>query len=146
MTIAETIVIAAPASMVWAVLTDLPAYGTWNPFVVACRSTLVVGEPIVMRVHVFPAFAQPQTETVLEHVPGARLCYGIAPSRFGVLTSRRCHDVEALDAGRSRYRSHFVLSGVLEPVVRGLLGARLAAGFHAMTVAVGRRAERLAAG
>lgn len=140
----ETVTIDAPAAVVWAVITDLPRYGEWNPFVVACRSTLAVGDPVVMRVHVFPAFAQSQRETVLEHVSGERLCYGIAGDRLGALASRRCHAVTAQGAHRSRYRSHFVLSGFLAPVVRGLLGARLARGFHAMTAALARRAEQLA--
>ncbi|MCW5890327.1 MAG: SRPBCC domain-containing protein [bacterium] len=145
MTLDETVVVAAPADVVWQVVTDLPRYGEWNPFVVACRSTLVPGEPIVMRVRVFRAFAQPQRELVLEHVAGTRLCYGVAPDRLGALASRRCHHVEPLPDGRARYRSHFVLSGWLAPLVQTLLGRRLAAGFQAMTAALARRAEALAA-
>lgn len=146
MTLDETLVVAAPAAVVWHVVTDLPRYGVWNPFVVACRSTLVPGEAIVMRVRVFPGFAQPQRETVLEHVPGTRLCYGVPRDRLGALTSRRCHHLEALPDGRTRYRSHFVLAGWLAPLVAALLGRRLAAGFAAMTAALGRRAETLHAG
>ena len=39
----ETVYIDAPAEVVWQVLTDLPSYGEWNPFVSRCESTLVPG-------------------------------------------------------------------------------------------------------
>lgn len=134
--------IAAPPATVWEVITDLPAYPEWNPFVVACRSTLVVGEPIAMRVRLLPWFTQPQTETVLEHVPGERLCYGLAGGTLGAITSRRSHELHALGPRRTRYRSHFELSGWLAGVVRALLGAHLERGFRAMTDAIQERAER----
>lgn len=134
--------IAAPAATVWDVVTDLAAYPEWNPFVVGCRSTLAVGAPIAMRVRLLPWFTQPQTETVLEHVPGQRLAYGLAGGTLGAVTSRRLHEVAALGVGRTRYRSHFELSGWLAGVVRALLGARLQRGFRAMTDAIQERAER----
>jgi hypothetical protein len=110
---------------------------------VSCRSTLIVGDALDMRVRLFSGFTQPQRETVFEHVPCERLCYGIAGNRLGALASRRSHELEAVGAGRTRYRSHFELSGWLGPVVCGLLRPRLEHGFHAMTDALRRRAEGL---
>jgi hypothetical protein len=133
--------VAAPAERVWAVIADLDRYGEWNPFVVACRSSLEVGTPIDMRVRVLPWFAQPQRETILEHEPGRRLCYGVPGDALGALRSRRCHEVTALAPARARYVSRFALSGWLMPVVRGLLGSRLRAGFEAMSTGIQRRAE-----
>ena len=63
----ETVKIAAPPDRVWDVITDFPRYAEWNPFVVACESTLIVGDPIQMRVQLFEAFAQPQHEVIFEH-------------------------------------------------------------------------------
>ena len=88
LTIEQVLEIGAPAERVWGVIVDLDAYPAWNPFVVACRSTLAVGDPIAMRVRIFGRFAQPQRETILEHVAGRRLCYGLAPLPFGALTTR----------------------------------------------------------
>ena len=136
----ESLEIAAPAERIWQVITDLPRYGEWNPFVVACRSSLRVGEPIHMRVRILPFLVQPQRETIFEHVPGRRLCYGIAVP-LGALASRRCHELEARADGTARYRSHFVLKGWLAPLVRALLGRRLERGFRAMTAAIRARAE-----
>ena len=107
---------------------------------VACRSTLAVGDPIWMRVRIFRGFAQPQRETIFEHVAGRRLRYGLAPLPLGALASDRSHEVEPLGPDRCRYRSHFELRGWLAPVVRVLLGARLKKGFGAMSEALGVRA------
>lgn len=140
----EVCEIAAPAAFVWDVVTDLPAYGEWNPFVVSCRSTLVVGEQIALRVRLVPWFTQPQDETVFDHVPGQRLCYGLDGGALGAIVSRRSHELDALGPARCRYRSHFELSGWLAGVVRMLFGSSLHRGFHAMTDAIRQRAEQRA--
>jgi hypothetical protein len=136
----------APPERVWEVVTDLARYPEWNPFVVACASTLAVGDPIDMRVRIFSSFAQPQRERILDHERGRRLCYGLPRSRIGALASRRCHEVFAESASRARYVSHFELRGWLAPLVSLLLGRRLRAGFGAMSAAIAARAEALARG
>jgi hypothetical protein len=135
--------IEAPAERVWQVICDLDRYPEWNPFVVACRSSLAVGEPIEMRVRVLPWFSQSQREQVFVHLPGRRLCYGLPRRPLGALASRRCHELEPLSASRCRYLSRFELSGWLAPLVRALLGARLRTGFAAMSAALCARAEAL---
>ena len=135
--------IDAPASLVWEVLTDFPRYAEWNPFVIACRSTLKPGETIDLRVKVF-AKPQDQREWMSAHRPGEHFAYGMKPFPFGALRSKRSHDVEDLGGGRARYRSHFELTGWLVPVVRTLLGARLERGFYEMSAGIKDRAERLA--
>jgi uncharacterized protein YndB with AHSA1/START domain len=142
-TIVHTLEVAAPAATVWSVITDLARYPEWNPFVVACASTLEVGAPIDMRVHVFQSFAQPQREQILEHVPGRRLAYGLPMRPLGSLASRRSHEVTALGPDRTRYVSHFELTGWFAPVVEALLGSRLRHGFTAMSAAIKTRAESL---
>lgn len=134
----------APPGRVWEVVTDLARYPEWNPFVVACASTLEVGAPIAMRVRLFSSWAQPQQERILEHERGRRLCYGLPRSRIGALVSRRSHEVSAGSSARARYVSRFELAGWLAPLVSLLLGKRLRAGFGAMSAALAARAEALA--
>ncbi len=134
--------IDAPPPVVWDVVTNLAAYPEWNPFVVACRSGLKAGDPIVMQVRLFPWFTQSQTEAVFEHVPQARLCYGLTGGRAGAIVSRRCHEIAAGTAGRTHYRSRFELSGWFSPVVAAMLGSRLEHGFRSMTDALQKRAEQ----
>ena len=135
--------VRAPAAVVWEVVTDLARYGEWNPFVVECRSNLVVGAPIDMRVRLVGSFAQPQREEILAHEAGRRLCYGLRRSVLGALASERCHVVESLGPALAHYESRFALRGALSPVVRALLGRSLARGFTAMTDALVRRAEEI---
>jgi hypothetical protein len=142
----HSVEIAAPGEVVWEVITDFARYPDWNPFVVECRSSLEIGAPIAMRVRVFPFWAQPQRERILEHDPSRRLCYGVPRDPLGALESRRCHAVRAVDALTTRYDSRFELRGWLAPVVRALLGRRLAHGFAAMTEALRARADALHAG
>ena len=42
----NTVEIAAPASVVWAILTDLARYNEWNPFCIRAVSTLEMGAPV----------------------------------------------------------------------------------------------------
>lgn len=137
--------IAAPAAVVWQVIVDLDRYPEWNPFVLACHSTLAVGAPIDMRVRLLPV-AMMQRETILEHVPGERLCYGLRGGFAGGVQSQRCHVVHAAGDGTAEYESRFALSGRLAPVVRALLGKRLERGFGSMTEALVHRAESIARG
>lgn len=143
--LSETVEIEAPSELVWEVITDLASYGEWNPFVVECRSTLEVGASIEMRVQLFKAFAQPQRETIFEHVAGERLCYGLPSMPLGSLASRRRHEVEPISDGRTHYHSHFQLDGWLASVTRAILGRKLERGFASMTQAIKDRAETLRA-
>ncbi len=43
-TISTTVEIDALPSRVWTVLVDLPAYRSWNPFIVAAEGRVAVGE------------------------------------------------------------------------------------------------------
>lgn len=138
----KTIEIQAPASIVWEVITDLGAYPQWNPFCVECSSTLKPGDPIDMRVKLF-ARPQRQREWMQEHVPGRRLSYSMKPVPMGALSSGRSHEVKSIGKDRTRYCSHFELRGWMLPLVRGLMGSRLQAGFAGMTDGIRHRAESL---
>lgn len=135
----------APAETVWEVITDFPRYGEWNPFVVACETTLKPGEPIDMQVKLLGR-PQHQQEIILDCEPGRGFSYRMKPVPPGALSSRRYHRIEALDGNRSRYHSRFELHGWLAPVVQGLLGGRLRTGFSGMSHGIRDRAEALAAG
>ena len=46
----ETLEIAAPAELVWEVLTDFGRYGEWNQFCPSIEATLEIGSPVKMQV------------------------------------------------------------------------------------------------
>lgn len=136
--------INAPADVVWDVITDVQRYPEWNPFTVKVETSFKPGEPIDMQVKLM-AKPQFQREWVTEFVPGKRFAYQMKPVPLNTLSSQRSHDVEAIGPGRTRYRSYFELKGWLHPVVVGLLGGKLEAGFAGMSEGIRKRAEELAA-
>jgi uncharacterized protein YndB with AHSA1/START domain len=136
----ESRLIEAPIDRVWSVITDLPAYPEWNPFVVAARSTLVVGDPIQMRVRLVPPLVQPQREIIFECVPQQRLVYGLDGA---AIRSRRTHELSRAGEAATRYLSHFRLEGRLAPLTGWLLGRHLTRGFESMTRELALRAETL---
>lgn len=138
----RTLDIAAPAEVVWEVISDLPRYGEWNPFCVAVSSSLRPGDPIDMQVQLVGK-PQAQREYITACEAGRGFAYRMKPVPLGALSSRRSHAITALDAGHSRYHSYFRLQGWLMPLVRGLLGRRLHEGFAAMNAGVQQRAEQL---
>lgn len=135
--------IAAPPGAVWQVMTDFDRYGEWNPFAVRCATSLVPGDPIDMSVQFILPGRRPlrQREWVRTHSHGREFSYAMKPLPLGALRSLRTQSIAPLADGRTRYTSHFELSGWLHPLVRLLLGARLRRGFHAMTASLATRAE-----
>src|SRR5690606_24640586 len=140
-----TVYIDAPAEVVWQVLTDLPRYGEWNPFVTECASSLTPGAPIDMLVDLGGPKPKRQREYMRTHTPGREFSYAMKPVPLGALHSRRSHTVTAVSDRRTRYESHFELGGWLHPVVAAALGGQLRRGFEGMTAAVQRQAETLRA-
>ena len=49
--VSDIVEIAAPAALVWQILTDLTRYGEWNPYCFGCESTLEIGAPVNMRLN-----------------------------------------------------------------------------------------------
>ena len=138
-----TLDIDAPAELVWNVITDFSRYAEWNPFLRACATTLKPGDPIDLQVQLLGPKPRPQREWMRTHTPGREFSYNMKPAPLGALRSGRSHTVTPLGAGRSRYQSHFELAGWMQPLVRGLLGAKLEQGFAGMTDGIKKQAELL---
>ncbi|GED99757.1 hypothetical protein nbrc107696_02040 [Gordonia spumicola] len=136
--------INAPAATVWRVLTDFASYGEWNPFQVECSSTLEPGSPIDMRFELGPGGLKSKREYIVDVTPGVGFAYSMKPAPFGLVRSLRRHTVVDLGDGRSRYESHFEITGPLSGLVKAMFGKELVAKFAAVTAAVGSRAESLA--
>lgn len=132
----------APAAVVWEVITDLARYPEWNPFCLACASTLQPGDPIDMTVRLL-ARPQQQREWIQQYMDGEGFSYSMKPLPLGALSSWRAHRIVAREDDRCEYHSLFRLQGWLQGVVTTLLGARLRVGFTAMNAAVKQRAEQL---
>lgn len=134
--------IAASQETVWEVISDLKSYGEWNPFVVACESSMQVGSPIVMKVNLFPPIPMRQKETIQGYRDGEYLSYGIKLP-LGALSSTRQHCLSKDDNGATRYESLFELKGWMSPLVKFMMSKRMAKGFDGMSRGIKQRAELL---
>lgn len=143
--------IAAPAQVVWDVLTDLDAYVEWNPFCPYVETDRVVGHPIVLYVDF--ALSWPprprekllrQVETIARFAPGEVLAWTTTKVHERVFRARREQWVEEIDERRCRYTSDEKFAGPLAWLVNALYGVKLHRAFDATAVALARRAESLA--
>lgn len=140
--------IAAPAQIVWEVITAVEDYPHWNPFIVACETTFDVGSPIVMRVALTPSRTITQTETIFRNEPGRLIEYGVKGTPLLLYSSRK-HIVTPRPGGhdgepeQTLYESQFVLKGMLSPMVKLMLGKHLRRGFRDMAKGIAQRAETL---
>ena len=137
------LLIEAPPSIVWEVITDLDAYPEWNPFQVAVRSSLIPGDPIDMRVQLVKSFVQSQREKIFECVAGEKLAYGLEGDALGAIRSRRAQTLVAASEQTTDYSSDFRLEGWAVPLTAALLGRALARGFDEASRALKVRAELL---
>lgn len=139
----HSVPVAAPAALVWQVLTDFEAYPLWNPFAQQVRCDFVVGGAIDMRVALVGPWLIRQREYITVISPGRSFTYAMKPLPGGLLRSQRTQTVVAVDEHASRYEASFRLEGLLAPVVKALLGRALIRGFDGVAAMVGPRAEYL---
>ena len=140
--------IDAPPERVWQVLTDLPAYGEWNPFVTRAEGAFVVGDRLVVTVPPVNALVQATLRpTVLEVVPcrrlrlWSRLTRPALPGLFDVDLTMTLSDRN----GGVRLWQQDRFGGLLAPLLIGSLNRHRAAAFDAMNVALKHRVEGTAA-
>jgi hypothetical protein len=77
--------IDATPERVWQVLTDLPAYAQWNPFITRAEGTFAVGERLSLRLPPVNALLQVTLRpTVLEVTPCRRLRLRSRQGRLGL--------------------------------------------------------------
>lgn len=122
--------IPANPDLVWKIITEVERYEAWNTFVSRCKSTLIPGDAILMRVHLLP-FPIWQKETILSHEPKQLLDYGVSLP-LHLLKSSRKHSLEILANGDTYYASRFRLEGLLAPLVSLFMEKKLHQGFARM--------------
>jgi hypothetical protein len=135
---------AAPEA-VWAVLSELPSYPGWNPFIREARGTLAVGERLDLEIQPEGGRAMRFQPTVLKAEPNRELRWRgrlVAP---GVFDGEHRFAIEPT-AGGSRLLHEERFTGVLVPfLARGLRKGTLP-GFEQMNEAVKERVEARTAG
>lgn len=142
--------IDAPIEVVWAVVTDLAAYPSWDPFIAAAQGTAAVGEEIILGVRLTTG-----RQLTLRAKVGRR----VAPTRMGsaltavleydlvgalastnTVRSRRRHLLRQAADGVTAYRVEEWFRGA---VALGVPVAKVQAAFRAHAQALKERAEQL---
>jgi hypothetical protein len=137
--LSHAIEIDASPEATWSAVTDLAAYGEWNPFLVAASGDLRPGSRLTLTMKPGKR-TMTFRPTVLAHEPGQRLTWR------GRLGLPRLFDgehelrVEPRDGGRSRFVQQERFSGILVPFL-GTLLRDTEAGFEQMNRALKRRLE-----
>lgn len=147
-----TVSIDAPIETVWAVMTDVDAYGEWNPFLfrAECPSPPRAGDPIVLHVRWRNGRTtrSPERISLVEppHTDGAAsratlaYVYEGLPARLGLVRGTRFQRLHQVPGGPTVYDTVEEFSGPLVPLAGP---ARVADGFRRHAEALKVRAEGL---
>jgi hypothetical protein len=139
-TVTRSIEIAAPAAKVWDVLTDLHAYGRWNPEITAVDGRLAPDATLILH-----ARSGGGTETVHARVtvvqPGRELRWFRRFHDVGRLADgEQRFTIEAAGPDRVRFTQAQTFRGIATPFMHGTLAASCSR-FDAMNAALRTRAE-----
>jgi len=132
--------IDAPPEKVWAVLTDFSSYPKWNPFIVRASGELRIGEQLNVTLQVPEMKAVSFKPRLLDVEPGRLIRWKGVTYLPGLFDGRHALSVEPLPDGRSRFRTHEDVTGLLLPFL-GTVMRRTQKGFEALAEAVKARAE-----
>jgi hypothetical protein len=133
--------IQAPAEVVWRLLTDLPRFQEWNPFIREASGQIRAGG--VVRVRVRPSLAIPLVfhAEVLQCQERRELRWRghfLAP---WLASGEHTFTLQPQAAGAVRFVQREVFGGALPGLVGGLLEREARRGFEAMNRALKARAE-----
>lgn len=130
---------AAPGT-VWAILTDLPAYRDWNPFITSSEGDVAVGERLTHRLEPPGGKAMSIRPTVTDVDQGRAFEWlGRLVMPFLFDGRHRFELVPTGDGTRLVHTEHF--TGLLVPFLKKTLDTTTVAGFEAMNSALKARAE-----
>jgi len=130
--------IEAPVEVVFDLMTDLPNYNNWNPFLATCFGQVEVGG-VVSGKSVLGKATTSYRHKIFEYVPNRSLCW----HDFGLLSlllySRRSRYVEPRDR-KTHYKCHLRISGPLSGLVNLMYGEGLRNGIVAEAGALKKEA------
>jgi hypothetical protein len=137
--------IAAPASVVWEVLTDLPRYREWNPFTVQVDSTLKLGDPVDLHIPIPGQAGQEMVvrEYLIAFEPDRLLSWEQRATADNKDAARRDQYIEALGPERSRYFTTDIFLGLNADQIMENFGGWVKASFDAVAAGVKKQAEAL---
>lgn len=151
---ADPVEIRAPLELVWKIMTDFPAYPTWNPLnrFMKLDTTADLGECITFGVSWGPYVKgdqivpldelkthRVQNEILTIWQPNYCLAYA---DNLGVWhRAERVQVISQLSNGNTRYHTYERWAGLITPLIRLVYGKKTLAGFNAASLALKKQAE-----
>ena len=136
--------IDASPDAIWEVLSDLPSYPSWNPFIRELRGRLSTGERLELRMQPVGGKAIRFRPTVLAAEPARELRWLGRLVMPGVLDGEHRFAIEPTARG-SRLVQEERFTGVLVPLLAKSLRTRTLPAFELMNAALKDRVESSAA-
>lgn len=142
MEVRSSIEIAAPARVVWSVLTDLGQFAEWNPFIRAAEGSMDAGKTV--RLHVRSSFGLPLVfvATVLGSDENREIHWQGHVLAPWLACGEHWFTIEPIDAHHVRFVQRERFTGVLPRLASRLLAREATRGFEAMNEAIAIRAQR----
>jgi hypothetical protein len=142
----ETVEIAAPAKIVWDILTDLPRYNEWNPFCIRAVSSLEMGASVEMTLINYATAGGP-TVPNLEYIcafePESLLSWEFPNLDYWPYPARRDQVIEATCSNSCRYFSTDAFLGANGIHVFRFAGPWVKRAFDDTALALKARAEAM---
>ncbi len=120
---------SASVARVWALLTDLRTYPSWNPFTPRAWGSLEPGERVVLLAKVGP-LPMPMVERVESLSEGRELVWGTRWP-LELLEARRVQRLVKEEDGGCTYTTEESFTGLLAPLVRLFAGGLVQRGLEA---------------
>jgi len=139
-TLEHSIDIEAPADQAWAIVADLAGYERWNPFIVAAGGNTTVGGRLRITIRAGERRPRTFTPTVIDVQPGASIRWRGRLLLPGLFDGEHELRVDPISGDRSRFTQGERFSGLLVPLLGGLL-ADTERGFAEMNAALKWRVE-----
>ena len=119
--------IDAPPEEVWAALSDLSTYPSWNPFTPKITGRLEVGTNVRLHV-VLGGRKLVRSHQVSALDPPTRLCWTIITPMAWLIRGERCQSVEPHPDGGCVYRNDEQVHGLVGPMVGAFFASMIRAG------------------
>lgn len=142
MTITTEIEIDAPAEKVWAILTDFPAFPSWNPFIRQIAGNAAAGERLRVQLQPDGSKAMTFQPTILAAMPNRELRWLGRLFLPGVFDGEHKFRIETLGSSRVRFVQEEQFRGILVGLFGRSLETGTKAGFEAMNLALKKRSEQ----
>ena len=131
--------IDAPPETVFGLISDLPNYKKWNPFLIIASGNVEM-DGIVTGKSVMGRFTTSYRHKIFEYIPNRSLCWRDFGFTSLFVCGQRSRYVETRD-GKTHYKCHLKLSGPFSGLVNVIFGEGLRNGIVAEANALKNETE-----